>query len=361
MNSVAAVPPPALVLVGDHRLRDEVRRIAAAADRCLDERSMPVGRHAWAAAALVIIDLGAARTCAAAGYPRRSGVVLVGSGEPDLDHWQAAAAVGAEQVIALPSATETLIEAFAAYAWRDPGDGLVLAVVGAGGGAGASVFAATLALAAAARRFRPRILLVDGDPLGGGIDLLLGIESAPGLRWPDLSVEDGRVAAQALHDALPTAAPGLGVLACSRPAGSGPDDIGTGAARAVVEAGRGAGDLVVCDISGSRGPHTDHLLDAADLVVFVVPARLRAVAAAGAAVADIRRRNPNQALVVRGPAPGGLRGRDIAEALGLPLLAAMRAQPGLAADLERGGLTLSRGPLAAGAESVLSALPEGAR
>ncbi len=322
---------------------------------------MPVGRHVWAAAALVIVDAAAARTCVASGYPRRSGVVLVGGGESELEHWQAAAAVGAEQVIALPGATETLIEAFAAYAARDPGDGVVLAVVGAGGGAGASVFAGALALAAAAQRFRPQVLLIDADPLGGGIDLLLGIESVPGLRWPDLSVEDGRVGAQALHDALPAAAPGLGVLACSRPDGSYPDEIGTGAARAVVEAGRGAGDLVVCDISGSRGPHTDHLLDVADLVVFVVPARLRAVAAAGAAAADIARRNPNQALVVRGPAPGGLRGRDIAEALGLPLLSAMRAQPGLAGALERGGLALTRGPLRSGADAVLAVLPDGAR
>lgn len=361
MNSVAAVPPPALVLIGDRRLREEVRRIAAAADRNLDERSMPVGRHAWTAAALLIIDAPAARAAAAAGYPRRSGVVLVGSDEPDLDHWQSAAAVGAEQVIALPAATETLIEAFAAYAWRDPGNGLVLAVVGAGGGAGASVFAGALALAAAARRFRPHVLLVDGDPLGGGLDLLLGIESVPGLRWPDLSVEDGRVAAQALHEALPAAAPGLGVLACSRPANSGPDTIGPGAVRAVVEAGRGAGDLVVCDISGCRGPHTEHMLDTADLVIFVVPARLRAVAAAGAAVADIRPRNPHHALVVRGPAPGGLRGREIAEALDLPLLAAMRAQPGLAGALERGGLGLARGPLLTGAEAVLAALPDGDR
>src|SRR5213076_2581822 len=101
MNSVAAVPPPALVLVGDQRLREEVRRVAAAADRALDERSMPIGRHAWTAAALVIVDTAAARTCAASGFPRRAGVVLVGGREPELEQWQAAARVGAEQVLAL--------------------------------------------------------------------------------------------------------------------------------------------------------------------------------------------------------------------------------------------------------------------
>ena len=46
--------------------------------------------------------------------------------------------------------------------------------------------------------------------------LLLGIENTAGLRWSDLVVEDGRVAAGALHDALPCAAPGLAVLSCTR-------------------------------------------------------------------------------------------------------------------------------------------------
>ena len=38
--------------------------------------------------------------------------------------------------------------------------------------------------------------------------------------------------------------------------------------------------------------------------------------------------NPNVGLVVRGPAPGGLRPVDVAGIVGLPLLAAMRPQPG---------------------------------
>ena len=64
--------------------------------------------------------------------------------------------------------------------------GPVLAVVGGRGGAGASVFAAAVAVAAV--RDGERALLVDCDPLGGGLDLLLAAEDVAGLRWADISV-----------------------------------------------------------------------------------------------------------------------------------------------------------------------------
>ncbi|VFB00875.1 septum site-determining protein Ssd [Nocardia cyriacigeorgica] len=346
---------PALAIIGIQGLREEVRRVAAAAQRQVEERAMPVGRHAWAGAPLVILDTSAAMACAEAGYLRRSGVVTVTDGEPELLDWQAAAAIGAERVIALPGAAVGLIETFAERGEHRVSGGVVVAVTGACGGAGASVLSAALALRSAHTGFRRHTLLVDGAPLGGGLDMLLGIEKAPGLRWPDLIVEDGRISAAALHGALPSAAPGLAVLSCGR-GGSARPVIGSGAMHAVIEAGRAAGDLVVCDLSAERSPHADQVLDAADLVVLVVTAGLRAVAAAEAVSAHIGRRNPNRGLIVRGPAPGGLRGPEIAEVLDLPLLAAVRAQPGLPARLERGGLSVGRGPLREAADAVLMVL-----
>ncbi|MFC3964041.1 septum site-determining protein Ssd [Nocardia jiangsuensis] len=351
---------PALALVAESALRAEVRRVAAAAQRPLTELTPPVGRHAWSAAPLVVLDTAAATGCAGAGHPRRVGVVLVTAGEPELPDWQAAAAVGAERVVALPGAAVELVQKFAEHAEPRAGDGVVVALAGGVGGAGASTLAAATALRAAARRFRGHTVLVDGAPLGGGLDLLLGIETAAGPRWADLAIEDGRVAASALHHALPSAAPGLAVLSCARPAaGKLPAPIGPAASHAVVEAGRAAGDLVICDISGERGPHAEQMLDAADLVVLVVPARLRALAAAAAVATTIRSRNPNQGLVIRGPAPGNLRGAEIAAALDLPLLAAVRAEPGLAGRLERGGLGLGRRtPLTRAADAILAVLGE---
>jgi hypothetical protein len=67
--------------------------------------------------------------------------------------------------------------------------------------------------------------------------------------------------------------------------------------------------------------------------------------------------NPNVGVVVRGPAPGGLRPAEVARASGLPLLAAMRPEPRLAERLEREGLRLRRrSSLVAAARQVLSVL-----
>lgn len=348
--------PPVLVLIRDTRLREEVRRVAAAAARALEERESAAGRHAWTAAPMVILDTESARELAEAAYVRRAGVVLVTEGEPELPDWQAAAAVGAERVVALPGAAVGLIEKFAEHGEPRATGGVVVAVAGACGGAGASVLASATALRAAAGAVRREVVLVDAAPLAGGLDLLLGIETTPGVRWPDLVIEDGRVAAPALHSALPSAAPGLAVLSCGRGgAGRLPSPVGASAMRAVLEACRGAGDLVICDVSGERGPHAEQALDRADLVVLVTRATLRAAAAAECAATHLTRRNPNIGLVVRGPAPGGLRGGELAEILDLPLLAAIRADPALPSRLERGGLRAPRrGGLREAADAILA-------
>src|SRR5579875_2141374 len=73
----------------------------------------------------------------------------------------------------------------------------VVAVLGGSGGVGASTFAAALATAAG------RAVLVDCDPLGGGIDVLLGVEAVPGARWSGLRVNGGRLDPHALDEGLP--------------------------------------------------------------------------------------------------------------------------------------------------------------
>ncbi|MBL1077307.1 hypothetical protein JK358_23170 [Nocardia sp. 2] len=353
MNFDAPGAAPALASLTDPRLHEEVRRIAAAADRSLAEHPAPVGRHTWTTAPVIVLDTAAARQCISADCPRRPGILLVTDTDPGLLDWQTAAEIGAEQVLSLPASSDALIAAFTAHDHRTRDDGVVVAVAGAVGGSGASVLAAAVALTAATR-FRDRTLLMDAAPYGGGIDLLLGLESAPGLRWADLTIEAGRVSADALHEALP-AVSGVTVLSCGK--GSTATELTPTAVHSVLEAGRSAGDLVVCDLSAERGPHATQILDASDLVILTVSAHLRAIAAAESAASRLRSRNTNVRLIVRGPAPGGLRASEIADSLGLPLLAAVRPQPGLADRLERCGLTVRRrGPLRTAAEAVLNAL-----
>lgn len=345
----------AVVAVDDVNLRDEVRRSAAAADCVLDETAGEPARSAWVRAQTIVLDCVAAQRCMRAGLPRRPGVVVVCDGEPTLAVWQSASAVGAETVLALPNDTASLVELLGADAEVEAGDGIVVSVIGGTGGAGASTFAAALAIAAETEAFRPSTLLVDGDSAGGGIDLLVGVERRSGLRWPGLILEGGRVSAAALHSALPTTDGGTAVLSCGR--GVSASDPSATAMRAVLDAARGAGDFVACDVPRQRDGATDVLLEAADLVVLVVPATLRASAAAEAIADYVKERNTNQGLIVRGPAPGGLRGIDIADALGLPLLAAMRAEPRLDEAVDAGGLRLRRrGPLRDATRAVLDVL-----
>ena len=115
---------------------------------------------------------------------------------------------------------------------------------------------------------------------------------------------------------------------------------------------------MVCDLPRRLTEATHAALDSVELVVLVSRCDVRACAAAAAVVPVLRAINPNLGLVVRGPAPGGLRAAEVADIAGAPLLASMRAEPGLADQLERRGLRLGRRTaLAAAARSVLAVLP----
>lgn len=101
------------------------------------------------------------------------------------------------------------------------------------------MLAVALAQAAAAA------LLVDLDPWGGGLDLLVGGENTPGLRWPDLALQGGRLTWSAVREALPRHR-GVSLLSGTR-RGWEPD---AGPVHAVVDAGKRGGVTVVCDLPG---------------------------------------------------------------------------------------------------------------
>ncbi len=348
-----------LGLTDDPTLMAALRRVAAAADRELCEASAPTTRRVWADAAVVVVDHAAALACAAE-LPRRSGVVLVCSGVADLREWQAAAVVGAEHVLGLPDGEVELLAVIGAAAEPEESGGTVLAVVGGSGGAGASTFAAALAWSAVRQDTGRDVLLVDADPYGCGLDVLTGLEERPGVRWSGLTVEGGRISARALRDAVPTWTHGVGVLSADRESRT---QLNAGAATAVVDAVQRSGTTVIVDVGRAFEPVADALVSLAELVVVVVPARVGAVLSAARIADRLVERGVAAGLVVRGPAPGGLTPTDVAEVTGLPVLASMRPEPGLAEALERGGLRLrARSPLLGAAADVLAPVgPAGPR
>ena len=341
-----------LAVLNDAELRDGLDRVAAAVGvRVVHAGAgVPLSRRTWSAAAAVVLDRAAADRCRQAALPRRVHVSVLTGAEPTTATWESAITVGAQRVLRLPEQEAELVHvlAEAAESARDDAPrGDVVAVIGGRGGAGASLFAVALALAAT------DALLVDLDPWGGGIDLLVGGETAPGLRWPDLALQGGRLNWSAVREALPRHR-GISVLSGTRRG----HEVDAGPVEAVVDAGRRGGVTVVCDVPRRLTDATQAALDAADLVVLVSPCDVRSCAATSTIAPVLATINPNLGLVVRGPSPGGLRAAEVADIAGLPLLASMRAQPRLAEQLEHGGLRLRRGSvLAAAARRVLAVLP----
>lgn len=345
-----------LAILSQPALRDEVDRVAAAVGlRVVHAGSgssdqPPASRKTWSAAAAVLLDEAAANRCGSGALPRRTHVVLLTATPPATATWAAAIAVGAQHVLTLPAQERELVDelADAAETARDGGcRGEVIAVIGGRGGAGASLFAAALAQTAGSA------LLLDLDPWGGGIDLLLGGETTPGLRWPDLAVQGGRLNWPAVRVALPRHR-GVSILSGTRRG----YELEPGPVDAIIDAGRRGGAAVICDLPRRLTDASQTALDTADLVVLVSPCDVRACAATATIAAVLSTINPNMGLAARGPAPGGLRAAEVAEAAGIPLLASMRAEPHIAEQLEHGGLRLRRrSALAAAARQVLAVLP----
>jgi secretion/DNA translocation related CpaE-like protein len=331
-----------LVLTSDEALLDDLLRLAAAGGTEVDVApDPPAARPRWASAPIVMIGADQAASCLRARLPRRPGVALVGRSGTGETSWELAELIGAEHVAMLPAAEPWLVDRFTEAA--SPGRaGRVVAVIGGRGGAGASVFAGGLAVTAA--RVGLRTLLVDADPLGGGLDLVLGWEQIEGLRWPALTRTDGRVDPPALVRALPSRGD-LVMLSWDR---GDLIDLPAEAMAATMDAGRRGRDLVVVDLPRKLDAAAVIALQAADQAFIVVPAELRATAAAARVAAAAGAHCANLSVIVRGPAPGRLRAREVAQALGLPLAGTLRPEPGLCRALERGEAPAAtgHGPLA---------------
>jgi secretion/DNA translocation related CpaE-like protein len=336
--------PRPLVITEDTALLDEALRLTALAGLEAEVAAGPV-RAQWRAAPLVL--LGADRVVAAAVLPRHPGVVLL-TRAADMETYASGVRLGALDVVELPAGEGRLVELLAGSraAPAEPAGppGAVWSVLSGCGGAGASVLAASLATVAAPFG---QTLLVEADPLGGGVDLLLGAERLGGLRWPDLSTAGtGPLPPTALRDALPRAH-GVTILSAGRPPSPSLDVPSAVAVGAVLEAGRRFARLTVADVSRAVGPAAEAALDDSQRALLVVPDEVRAIAAAARTAAWARQRCADLELVVR-LGVGGLPAATVAATLGLPLAGELAPEPGLGASLERGALPTrrSRGPLA---------------
>lgn len=318
-----AIPRP-LIVTSDAVLLDEVLRLSAAAGVEMQvAHDLESARRMWRQAPLIVIDVAHARG-AVGSVSRRDGVLLV-SRESDPAAWQLAVAIGAEHVACLPDAERWLIGRLAEGGEGPSREGRVLAVTGAVGGAGASTLGVGLALAAARQ---VRVLLVDADPTGGGLDLVLGAEQKDGARWPDLAQAQGRINAGSLASALPCS-DGVFLLSAAR---ESQEDVDDTVLRAVVEAGVRGFDLVIVDLP-VRSAHATNVMAMSSDCLLLVPNHTRAVVAA---LGWLRAHDEPEISVVMRKDPRGLSESVVGEALQRPLMAQIPWQRTLAIRADDG-------------------------
>lgn len=338
---------PAVLLTRDRGLVDHVRALAEAAGTGLEV--LPTA-SAVPGARLVMVGLDLAAELPSTW---RGGVLVVrveGADPPD-GVWRQAVQLGAEHVVLLPEGEAWLVDRLVDAGSPDE-RAPVVAVLGGCGGAGASCLAIGLAVTAASHGTAP--VLIDADPLGGGLDLPLGAESVPGLRWPDLPWAAGRLPAGLITSALPQVA-GVRLLSCTR---GQPTSLSGQAVGAVVDAAAREGDLVVVDLPRHIGDLEAAVLARCRMALLVVPGSVRAAAAGSLVAAMAESHAADLRVVVREPMAAGCLPETVADAMQIPLQGRLEAEPGLDGALDAGEAAAlrTRGPLAAIARDVLAEL-----
>ncbi|ALC04786.1 hypothetical protein CDES_01575 [Corynebacterium deserti GIMN1.010] len=333
MNS--SINQTILVAVEDPVLHPEAMHVAAATGRPIIESTdiSDATRHFHRASA-VLIDAGMAKLL---NNSTRRGRVFFLDSDPGPSNWKAAMAIHAEQALLLPAQAAELLSALG----RDNrdvagGSGHIVGVVGAVGGAGTS----TLAAAIAKRRATTSpTVLIDGVPHSGGIDLLLGIEDSPGARWPDVGFHRGTVHATDVIKALPRTPDNVAVLSTARSNIADPFDVAPLDIAKALECFLASDQQVDVVVDLSVGGLVEEVMESLSHLVIVVPAEVRAVAAANALKLSLQQFHTPISVVLRHRGWSGLDVDDVEAILGCDLLTEVGTISKLPKSVELQGLS----------------------
>ena len=329
--------PAILVAVEDPVLHPEAMHVAAASGRPVVDTTDPVDIHRHLnRVSAVLID--APTAAGITNDRRRDRIFLLGS-DPGPPDYHAALSIRAEQALLLPAQTAELLQALGRENESAPPgrhNTTVTGVLGVVGGVGVSTIAAALARMRSATH---RTVLVDAVPSSGGIDLLVGAEEITGARWPDLGFTRGAVKAEDVLAALPVMDDTMFILSGARSQVGDPFELGPGevtAALTCLTAAHGGLEVVVdlCpgDIAGEVIPLLDHL-------IVVVPAEVRAVAAAAERLRHLRGFQVPVSVVLRHRGWSGLDVIEVERILGTPVIAELGTITRLPRAVEMHGLT----------------------
>lgn len=337
-----------VVITADPELLDHILSVTAAVGLEPEVARDPGGlRPMWSSAPAVLIGVDQAARVAAMVLPRRADIYVLGLERDQQEVHLWSMPLGAA-VLTLPDGAGWLATALADAAGQRSGGGCLVAVVGGSGGVGSSTCAAGLAFVGARRGVRT--MLVDADPLGGGIDLLVGAERVEGWRWPRLASARGHLGD--LGGQLPEVE-GVDVLSMAR----GERERGPDAEQmtsVVLSAVRSHG-LTVVDVPRSLGPAAREAVRRADRVLLVVQADVRGVAAGRELLAELDQACRELSLVVRRGRSRGLDPDTVGAGLGLDLAGVISDEPALSLAAECGDPP-ARSPRSALARSCRSIL-----
>ena len=340
---------PLLLVTSDAALIEDVLRVAGAVGLEVEViTDVSAARSRWGSAARILVGADLVGHLLDRTPPRRSDVLLLAREGMEPESLSVALRIGAEELLALPQDESSLAARLSDLAEGPSRGGRVVAVRGAVGGVGASTVAVLMALTAA--RAGQRTLLVDLDSAGAGIDVILGLDDDPGMRWPDLDEASGRISPGVLDHVLPHVNDVAVVSWDRRPLSS----VSSVSVKSVLAAGVRGYDLVVVDHARADAAHHG-ITNALSATILVTDGSVRSIVAASRLLCSPGVLVDPVHLVVRGSADDA---DTVTEMLGVAPRALFTHDPTVrrSADVGEVPALRRRGPLVEAARAAVEAV-----
>lgn len=311
----------ALLVTRDERVITEFQKIAAVTQTPLVIESEPNAADLSNAYRVFV-----AADCAQAtlNHPE---IVLVVIGSTGPETWRFAAKLSANHIAVIPDSREWLVEHLSAPVTKK---GLCVAIIPGAGGAGASLLSAGLAFHA--RQFFSDVVLVDLDESSAGLDVVLGIETQPGMRWQDFHSLTGSISGSDILRGLP-ARDGVALLT-HNDSETIPDKF---LPDTIIQQLRGVSGLVIIDFPRfTNQVATIEILQQCDIAYVVTPSTVRGSASTKKVIVNISKHVANVELVIRNMPGTNLDALRIAQSIDVPLAGVVNSDPRIVEQIEQG-------------------------
>lgn len=311
----------ALLVTRDDRVITEFQKIAAVTQTPLVIESEPSAADLSSAYRVFVTS-----DCAQENLNHPETVlVVIGTTGPET--WRFAAKLSANHIAVIPDSRDWLVEHLSAPVTKK---GLCVAIIPGAGGAGASLLSAGLAFHA--RQLFSDVVLVDLDENSAGLDVVLGIETQPGMRWQDFHSLTGSISGSDILRGLP-ARDGVALLT-HNDSETLPDKL---LRDTIIQQLRGVSGLVIIDFPRfTNQKFAIEILKQCDVVYVVTPSTVRGSASTKKEIAHICKHATNVELIIRNFPGTNLDALKIAQSLDVPLAGSVNSDPRIVEQIEQG-------------------------